>query len=212
MGDSQSFGHVPLQSWGLAGLAGMLGNTFTMHSNGKTGELCSGRECDVMVFPSIPKFRCPVSLLFWTQAHLQILHCSCSLFHDTILNLFFIMTGITQKWQVINSPATSHRKIDWKWMARKFLITYHHILSTLTKHMGLCPLQDCKERRCWNRNKNTEKIVLAILQESTTQGLHPLSNFCVGDSVSLQIQGKYNCILSTMAFFLIASGKQSHWL
>jgi hypothetical protein len=34
-----SFDHVPLQSWAVARLAGMLGNTFTLHSNCKTGDV-----------------------------------------------------------------------------------------------------------------------------------------------------------------------------
>jgi hypothetical protein len=93
-------------------------------------------------------------------------HLSCSFM---ILNLFFIITGISQKmtgnqhsclYIQQNRPKMQGKKVDYL----PFLLP--PLFRNTWGFMGLHPLQDYKERRCQDQPKNMEELV-HFLQEST---------------------------------------------
>ena len=130
------------------------------------------------------------------------------------------MTGITPEMTGNQHSCLSPSKIDQKCKQDSWLPTIS-FASFLLKHMGLHPLQDCKERRCHDQRRNKEELV-SFLQESTG-AVHPLLNFAVhfdlaitwqrltkstGSTATLQIHGrcntnhKSNQNRSTMGLFL----------
>ena len=82
-----------------------------------------------------------------------------------IQNLFCIMTGIKPELTGNQHSCLSSNKITRKCKQKSWLPTIS-FASSLLKHMGLHPLQDCKERRCqWWKEEQGDPV--AILQDFT---------------------------------------------
>jgi hypothetical protein len=140
---------------------------------------CGGRECEVMVFwciPKNPKFRCPMNLLFWTKALLWILHSFCS-FGDTksILHHDRHYPEMAGNQPSCHYAQENRLKISiWQ---ESWLPTIS-FASSLSKHMELYPLQDCKERRCQEKRKNMEKWYIFYRNLRPACILSRLCNVC----------------------------------
>jgi hypothetical protein len=171
--------------------------TITLHSLPKRGVVVwrSGMWCNGIFMH--PKnrifFVVPLTCYFGHKPFFGFFICLVLLM---IQNLFYTMTGISPEMTGNQHSCCAFNKIPRKCKQKNWLPTIP-FASSLSKHMGLQALQDCKERRCQWLKKEQGDLVGFL--HDFTRSLHTLSNFrvsfCLANTVQICPQIYWKCCI-----------------